>query len=485
MIFEWMDSIGNFFSGGDGALALITYLAKSSLFLALAVGLTHLCRLPSLRNLLLRSAVLGIIVLTMVGPLLPRVFLPMSEIFGTTLTGSVSELSFAHQPIPGNEIVAHDLTWLHLLILIWLVGSLAIAARYLVGMISARRLVAYAKPATAPRIQSVMAAVTKELNLRGVVRIMVSEQLAVPVVWGIVRPVVILPTSCEEWTQRQNEMVLRHELAHVGRHDVLWLNLANLVAAVQWFNPLIWLVRHRMAKESELACDDCVLAVGIQAQEYAQHLLHAARDWGRPHRLVAAGMALTNNNQLKGRIMSVLSNRKRSIMVPKAAGAMALAVTLLVVLFMAAVSLQAEDKTTEDKAKKEQIKKEQIKKEQAKKAKSDQQDEEEFPSPDSLVEVEVYPEMIFQQAPEYPDKAKQAGIEGNVWIQALIDKTGAVRKANVSKSSGEKLLDKAAVTAAYQNKFKPALQKEQPVAVWVTYKVEFALAEKDSSESGK
>lgn len=105
----------------------------------------------------------------------------------------------------------------------------------------------------------------------------------------------------------------------------------------------------------------------------------------------------------------------------------------------------------------------------------DIKDDEYLPPPDEFVPVEVQPEMIYQQAPEFPRIAKQAGMTGLVWVKALVDKEGNVRQAMVLKSSGTQAFDDAAVAAAYKNKFKPGIQNGRPVAVWVSYKVEFKL----------
>ena len=56
-----------------------------------------------------------------------------------------------------------------------------------------------------------------------------------------------------------------------------------------------------------------------------------------------------------------------------------------------------------------------------------------------------------------------------------MDEEGAVRQAIVGKTSGVNSLDEAAVKAAYKCKFKPGIQNNRPVKVWVTYKVEFEL----------
>jgi len=109
-------------------------------------------------------------------------------------------------------------------------------------------------------------------------------------------------------------------------------------------------------------------------------------------------------------------------------------------------------------------------------------DEKDLPSVNDFVPVEVLPEMIFEQKPVYPEKAIKAGIEGIVWIRSLIDKDGSVVESIIGKSSGSELLNKSALKSAKECKFKPALQNENPVATWVTYKVDFNL---DNCEENK
>ncbi|MEW5795679.1 MAG: TonB family protein [Candidatus Zixiibacteriota bacterium] len=102
-------------------------------------------------------------------------------------------------------------------------------------------------------------------------------------------------------------------------------------------------------------------------------------------------------------------------------------------------------------------------------------EEDYLPSMDEFVPVEVPAEMIYEEMPEYPRLAKDAGLEGRVWIKALVGKDGSVKDAAVYKSSGTPLLDDAALKSAPKNKFKPAIQNGRPVAMWVTYKVDFVI----------
>jgi protein TonB len=103
-------------------------------------------------------------------------------------------------------------------------------------------------------------------------------------------------------------------------------------------------------------------------------------------------------------------------------------------------------------------------------------DEDDYlPSMNEFVAVEIIAEMIYNEKPEYPRLAKTAGLEGLVWIKALVGSDGNVKDAVVYKSSGTVSLDEAALKVASKVKFKPAIQNGRPVAMWVTYKVDFTL----------
>ena len=94
---------------------------------------------------------------------------------------------------------------------------------------------------------------------------------------------------------------------------------------------------------------------------------------------------------------------------------------------------------------------------------------------DEVIPVETVAEMTYYETPRYPRLPEQAGLEGTVWIKALVGKRGSVLDAVVYKSSGTPALDKAALAAAPKCRFNPATQDGKPICMWVTYKVEFSL----------
>jgi protein TonB len=89
------------------------------------------------------------------------------------------------------------------------------------------------------------------------------------------------------------------------------------------------------------------------------------------------------------------------------------------------------------------------------------------------------PELLEAPDPEYPEVALKNGIQGYVWVKALVDKKGNVRDAIIIKKSGVDVgFEESALKAAKRRKYSPALKDEKPVKTWVAYKVIFDLRNK-------
>jgi TonB family protein len=79
--------------------------------------------------------------------------------------------------------------------------------------------------------------------------------------------------------------------------------------------------------------------------------------------------------------------------------------------------------------------------------------------------VERKPRLVREVAPEYPEMTRAAGIEGKVLVSLVVDTLGNVASAEVFATSGNVLLDGAAVEAAYKCSFTPGFQRDRPVVV--------------------
>lgn len=75
----------------------------------------------------------------------------------------------------------------------------------------------------------------------------------------------------------------------------------------------------------------------------------------------------------------------------------------------------------------------------------------------------------------YPEIAKEAGIEGQVVVQAFINEKGVVEHCLILKGMPGTGLDEAAINAIKKTKFKPAKQRDRNVGVWISIPVTFKL----------
>lgn len=108
-----------------------------------------------------------------------------------------------------------------------------------------------------------------------------------------------------------------------------------------------------------------------------------------------------------------------------------------------------------------------------------EEEEEQEEEQEVFVVVEDRPELIggmqaLQEAVEYPEFAKKAGIEGRVFVQFVVDEEGNVTNPQVTRGV-HKLLDQAAVEAVQQMKFEPGKQRGKAVKVQMSLPVTFRL----------
>ena len=189
-----------------------------------------------------------------------------------------------------------------------------------------------------------------DLKIRRSVKLIFSSEVLTPMTSGIWDPKIVLPESARAWPRNTLEMSLTHELAHVKRRDTLWYLVGSLAAALYWFNPLVWWCRKRLVAESEFVCDDYVLLLGGEATVYAEELLSIARHVGRRRFALPVGAGMTRKSELEGRLMSILSDRKRAFGLNGLFVTIGIALTIALVAPLSGVQLQAVETDQKSKA---------------------------------------------------------------------------------------------------------------------------------------
>jgi beta-lactamase regulating signal transducer with metallopeptidase domain len=125
-----------------------------------------------------------------------------------------------------------------------------------------------------------LVAASRQLNLERLPAIVFSRDAVTPAVYGVFRPVLLLPERYVDGLSRaEAEHILLHELCHVKRGD-LWVHgLVLLLQVAYWYNPfLLWPAR-KLRHVREMCCDQ-TLAARLQdrTDAYRQTLLNTARE---------------------------------------------------------------------------------------------------------------------------------------------------------------------------------------------------------------
>ena len=150
-----------------------------------------------------------------------------------------------------------------------------------------------------------MAASPLQLNLP--IQARLTRAFLEPGVFGIFQPVLLLPEGLSEHlTPVQFEAMIAHELCHVRRRDNLTSAIHMVVEALFWFHPMVWWIRAWLIEERERACDEAVLRMGSDPQDYAEGILTVCEFYLKSRLPCVSGVTGAN---LKRRVETIMLNR--------------------------------------------------------------------------------------------------------------------------------------------------------------------------------
>lgn len=198
-----------------------------------------------------------------------------------SVTLSLNPLPAVHTGLPLSSI----------LLALWAMGALLVLFHWAAAWVRLHRLVA-----SSLRIEAALP-----------IPVHASSEPIEPGVFGIVRPVMLLPEALlASLGTVEMDAILAHELCHVRRRDNLIAALHSGVQALFWFHPGVWFIGSRLLEERELACDEEVIGEGKDRESYAEGILRVCRLCLEPTATCAAGVTGSN---LRKRIEGILSGR--------------------------------------------------------------------------------------------------------------------------------------------------------------------------------
>lgn len=262
----------------------------------------------------------------------------------------LTHLQTVSQTLPWQVQVQRFLeTHLTQFVLVYLIGVALFGLRLAGGWLYLQRLTQTAiRPATQLCLQ-LTDRLRSTLAITPVVRVLESAQIAVPMVVGVLKPVLLLPMGLvAHLTPREIEAILAHELAHIKRHDYAVNLLQSVVEVLYFFHPALWWLSARIREEREHCCDDLAVALcGGNGRILAQALarVEELRLAQTAYQTPALAMALaTNRHKLLHRVRRVLGVQTRPFVSNSSLAGLTLATLLLLSVSVYAVQKQQQPK---------------------------------------------------------------------------------------------------------------------------------------------
>lgn len=183
----------------------------------------------------------------------------------------------------------------------WLLGAVLFLVPMALSLAELRRLRRRANPWSDG--ESLVQTLATQAGVRRPIRVLLHEDVSVPITCGSLRPSFIFPVAAKAWSDADIRRAIVHELEHVRRADWPIHVTARVACALYWFHPLVWIAWRHLCLEAERACDDAVLD-STDHTAYADQLVRVARGLRNDSRRPALSMA--SRSDLAARIAAVL-----------------------------------------------------------------------------------------------------------------------------------------------------------------------------------
>jgi len=229
--------------------------------------------------------------------------------------GPVAVAGLAPNPAP---LVPRTRRWTpaEIFAALWLTGLAGLAMVRLAGSWSFRRRLRHARPVSDARVAALVAREAGSARAGARIRLVETDAVDAPALYGFVHTQLLLPAGlAAKLTDDELRHVVRHELGHWRRRDLLAQALMQAAVAVHWFNPLAWLAARLARVDCELACDEFVLRREAPggARAYGATLLKVLGVLRGRRRPVAVVAMLEGKEQLAQRIRMIAGYRASTV----------------------------------------------------------------------------------------------------------------------------------------------------------------------------
>lgn len=265
----------------------------------------------------------------------------------------------------------------------------------------------------------------------------VSDRVSGPITFGLIRPIVVFPPTVSTMPAHVQEAIACHELLHVRRRDWLFEIVEEAVRSLLWFHPAIWWLIGRIRLTREQVVDQTTIRLTDSRERYVEALLAVAVS-GSPAAFAPASPFLRRHllKQRVARILQETTMTTRRLIASFTVSAAAL--TIAAVFAVRAFPLEAQGGAPADNG-----------------------------APIQLVKGGEH--LLHGDTPEYPHRAIEQKVEGDVVVDMTLDERGEVADARIV--SGPDELRKATLEAVLRWHYSPAALRSTMTQATLRFRV--------------
>ena len=440
------------------------YILKSSVCLVLFYLFFRLLLSKETFHRFNRMALLGVLFFSLLIPCIEVTTRHQVEVQQAVLSIEQLLLMAELEATPANVGAVQEtptISWVQIVLLVYLAGILFLVCRNIYSLICLFRLVHSGK---------------HEKLEKGVTLVVHNQEIA-PFSW--MNYIVISRKDLEE----NGREILIHEMAHIHHRHSVDLLVADICIFFQWFNPGAWLLKQELQNIHEYEADETVINEGVNAKEYQLLLIKKAVGT----RLYSMANSF-NHSKLKKRITMMLKEKSNPWARLKYLYVLPLAAIAVTAFARPEISEKMEEISAVKVNDLAEIVQEKVLQDTVKVSKDEKKDDLVVSGVKSKEEEEIVIFEVVEQMPEYPGgmsalqkylSEKIAGSPmkgkagGRVMVGFTVAETGKIKDVRVLQSDEASLNQEAERIVSEMPDWIPGKQRGRPVPVKYTVPIRF------------
>ena len=204
-----------------------------------------------------------------------------------------------------------SILWWQIIAAVWLAGMMAFLAYHAIKHYHFVKITGrWSKQITDGQPLSTLRRLNSEMDISKHIDLYLCPCVGSPMMTGFVKPRILLPKA--DFVQDELCFILKHELVHYKRKDLLYKYLILAATAIHWFNPIVYLMAKAIATECELSCDaEVVRSTDADTRQHYSETIIGVVKYQSKLKTALSTNFYGGKKGMKKRIFSIMDTRRK------------------------------------------------------------------------------------------------------------------------------------------------------------------------------